>query len=573
MGQPAYLTASAQKALAPCLAQLVQGTVKAMSAAFGSVLIVEIWSGLELEELAEPDGIVLKPAFKIVAPNQNSITNTLETLESELGNIKVHQTRAEVSLVYRGKPTPPRLPSLLTETALDQFNCSVVGIVIRPFYRHTETGEILPLVHQAMLRDFSLALQRTFYTFTRKQTQYQPPHYQMLGRHATVKAVWHIDKQLADISSSFDYLLQVTPVNANEAWTKFKRHRFERQPIFRYRPHAVDPALLKRQLWNIRVERVEDPTLQHLFREKRKELDTQITMLGNMNKPGFLLGSLQLYGGLDAQLVATAKTLLEKISPHSREKTGQQKLDAQAFASYARTEIKSYQQELPGFDAKVRVQSNIVGLMVSHGHLLIGADLKISQNRAEALLAHEVGVHILTYFNGQAQPFHLLRSGLAGYEELQEGLAVLAEYLVGGLSKPRLRLLAARVIAANNLIEGATFIDTFQTLKGLFGFKQLTAFKIALRIYRAGGLTKDAVYLRGLLKLLAYLQNGPLDDLFYVGKIAMDHLPIIEELQRRNVLTPPTLRPHFLNSTQAKMRLVQLAQGLSALNLVDREKT
>ena len=312
MGQPAYLAASAQKTLAPSLAQLVLGTVKTMSAAFGSVLIVEIWSGLEAEEPGQPDEIIPKPAFKIVASNQNGITNTLETLESELFKIKVHQMQAEVSLANRAKPGPPRLSSLLTESAVDQLNCSIVGIVIRPIYRHPDTGDILPLIHQTMMRDFNQALQRTFFTFTRTKTQYQPPHYQMLGRHATVRAVWHIDKQLADISSSFDYLLQVTPINANEAWTKFKRYRFERQPTFRYRPHAVDPALLKRQLWNIRVERVEDPTLQHLFREKRKELDIQISMLGNMNKPSFLLGSLQLYGHLDAQLVATAKKYWKK---------------------------------------------------------------------------------------------------------------------------------------------------------------------------------------------------------------------------------------------------------------------
>ena len=41
------------------------------------------------------------------------------------------------------------------------------------------------------------------------------------------------------------------------------------------------------------------------------------------------------------------------------------------------------------------------------------------------------------------------RSGLAGHEETQEGLAVLAEYLVGGLTASRLRQLAARVVAVH----------------------------------------------------------------------------------------------------------------------------
>ena len=423
-----------------------------------------------------------------------------------------------------------------------------------------------------MIRDFNLALQRTFFTFVRTQTKYRPPHYQVLGRHATVKAVWQIDKQLAEISSSFDFLLQVTPVNAYEAWTRFKRHRFERLPAFLYRPHSVDPALLKRQLWNIGVERVEDPTLQHMFREKRKELDIQISMLGNMNKRNFLPGSVQLYGQLDDELITTAREILKTVSPHSREQTGYRTLNAREFSSYARTEIERYRQEFSDFDAQVHVQDSITGLLVSHGNLLVGDKVRIPESRVEALLGHEIGTHLLTYYNGKAQPFKLLYSGLAGYEVLQEGLAVLAEYLVGGLSKPRLRLLAARVMAAHSLMNGATFIDAFRLLKDTYGFKQHLAFNVVMRVFRAGGLTKDAVYLRGLIQLLRYLHKEPLNDLFFIGKIAIDHIPIIQELRRRRVLQAPRLHPHFLNAPQAAPRLERLSQGLSVVDLIERRE-
>ena len=86
---------------------------------------------------------------------------------------------------------------------------------------------------------------------------------------------------------------------------------------------------------------------------------------------------------------------------------------------------------------------------------------------------------MLTYYNGRAQPFRQLYSGLAGYDALQEGLAVLAEYLVGGLTRPRLRLLAARVLAAQSVTDGASFVDCFRQLEGQ-GFDQRTAFGIAV---------------------------------------------------------------------------------------------
>jgi uncharacterized protein (TIGR02421 family) len=247
-------------------------------------------------------------------------------------------------------------------------------------------------------------------------------------------------------------------------------------------------------------------------------------------------------------------------------------LSAREFASYARAEIEGYRQELPDFDAQVFIRHSITGLLVSHGNLLIGDKVRIPVSRVEALLGHEIGTHLLTYYNGKAQPFKLLYSGLAGYEVLQEGLAVLAEYLVGGLSKPRLRLLAARVIAAQSLIDGASFIDAFRLLKDTYGFKQHLAFNVVMRIFRAGGLTKDAVYLRGLIQLLSYLRKEPFSDLFFIGKIAIDHIPVIQELRRRQVLQAPGLRPYFLNAPQAASRLERLSQGLSVVDLMERRE-
>ena len=89
------------------------------------------------------------------------------------------------------------------------------------------------------------------------------------------------------------------------------------------------------------------------------------------------------------------------------------------------------------------------GVMVSNGDLLVAPTARVSAARAEALLHHEVGTHVVTFVNGSHQPLRILASGLAGHEETQEGLAVLAEYLVGGLTAGRLRQLAARVVAVH----------------------------------------------------------------------------------------------------------------------------
>src|SRR5690606_4811235 len=108
--------------------------------------------------------------------------------------------------------------------------------------------------------------------------------------------------------------------------------------------------------------------------------------------------------------------------------------------------------------------------MVNHGVLNISKQYKISKRRAQALIQHEVGTHIITYFNGKEQPFSFFRLGVPGYEQLQEGLAVLAEYLVDGLTNERLRILAGRVIAVRHMLFGYSFVETFDMLHEEYAF-------------------------------------------------------------------------------------------------------
>src|SRR5690606_39926045 len=133
-----------------------------------------------------------------------------------------------------------------------------------------------------------------------------------------------------------------------------------------------------------------------------------------------------------------------------------------------------------------------------------------------------------------------------GYEQLQEGLAVLAEYLVGGLTNERIRTLAARVVAVHHMIAGNSFSDSFFMLTDKYHFKPETAFYITMRVYRGGGLTKDAVYLKGLLNVIEYIKQGKDIGRLLVGKIRQDYLPLIDELMHRRLLKPSPLRPTFL---------------------------
>jgi uncharacterized protein (TIGR02421 family) len=183
-----------------------------------------------------------------------------------------------------------------------------------------------------------------------------------------------------------------------------------------------------------------------------------------------------------------------------------------------------------------------------------------------------VETHVLTYLNGKAQRLQQLYIGFPGYDELQEGLAVLSEYMVGGLTGTRMRLLAARVVAARSLVDGASFVEVFNELNKTYGFERKTAFNITTRTFRGGGLTKDAIYLRGLVKLLEYLKHGGEIEPLFVGKISANHVAIIKELQWRKILKPIMLRPAYLDNPNTIKKLNDLKNGLTVINLIKRRK-
>ena len=568
MGEASYLTSSGNRRLQKPLSLLINKIVQTLKESFGSFLIVEVW--------IEPDNNTGRnlpldpPTFKIVQTKNTVLLKTIETLEKSLGEIRIRKKKGVVDIVEAAQIHPPGLPALISSMEANQLNCHIIGIEIRPIYRSSKTKEVFPLVRRELQRGFEKALRKSFFQFTNDHTTHKPLNYQSLGRWSMVKAVWEVDRQLAEICNGFDFLLQVTPFNNNSAWVSFERNRFERAPKFVYRPLPIDPALSKRRLFEVPIERIEDPTIAQLFREQQLELDRKLTMLIDRGTPLFKYGSFQLYGTVDKSLLKQAKELLKQLSPRSRDESSGSTIDAQTFAKRATQELDYFRSAFPESKSRVMVREDITGLMVSHGNLLIGKQLKISETRMEALIQHEIGTHVLTYLNGRSQPFRQLYVGLAGYEELQEGLAVLSEYLVGGLTSPRLRLLAARVLAAHLMIDGASFVEVFRELNKVYGFERRTTFTITMRTFRCGGLTKDAVYLRGLVLLLDYIKKGGKLESLFIGKIAAKHVSIVQELMWRKVLHPPPLQPRYFKYQQTADKLDDLKNGLTLLNLVER---
>lgn len=363
-----------------------------------------------------------------------------------------------------------------------------------------------------------------------------------------------VDRALARMDAEVDWLARLTPVNVAEIWEGFTASNYREMPDSRFAEGLErDAPVLRKALFALPVERIENHLVQALLLEKQREIDRQIELVTMRGKAGFILASMDLFGHASARLLARAREVLDKVPVFPDDPCD---AGAEETAAAARAEVARYRRARPGFACEVIVDPHPgVSLYVSQGNLHIASDYATPAARIDPLLQHEIGTHAVSRHNGRRQPLRVLAGGLADYDELQEGLAVLAEYLAGYLPAERLRTLAARVIAADMAVRQAKGPEIFACLVEEHAITHETAFDTALRAKRGGGLTKDALYLKGLAELLAYIHaDGDLEVLM-LGKFALKHLHTIRELLGQGVLEGPDIIPAFLTEPAARARL------------------
>ena len=211
VGEAAYLLAAADRRLHAGVAALVERAVDVLLPSFGAFLVVEIWTSREGR--TEVGAAPAHPHFRIFRTRRPEISSTIEVLEKALRHITLRRQSAEVETVRSARIAPPGFRPLLATDAAAARRVHLIGIEVPEVYRDAETGEPFPMVRRTLHRGFSRALKRAFFEFTRSETTHRPPHFHTLGRRSMVKAVWKVDRELAEVSTSFDLLLNVSPTN------------------------------------------------------------------------------------------------------------------------------------------------------------------------------------------------------------------------------------------------------------------------------------------------------------------------------------------------------------------------
>src|SRR5690606_18432805 len=239
-----------------------------MSARFGSFILMEIYSG----QAGSTEFVIKGPSHKLPV--------SLEVLRKELENIPslMYGVKLTAKIEQTKKRQPEKEQEFFSVEEIKEFGGTFIGVEIPPVYRHTDDN-IYPLYFRKFRKSFASAIQKSVFEFVRIQTSSSLASYYALGKRQIHKEVFKMDRKLTEIEKSYQFLLLLSPVNIQSMRECFFRTNFKELEEYHYRLLPIDPDILKRKLYNLQIDQIDDPALSYLFDEKREEIDQQLTML------------------------------------------------------------------------------------------------------------------------------------------------------------------------------------------------------------------------------------------------------------------------------------------------------
>lgn len=348
--------------------------------------------------------------------------------------------------------------------------------------------------------------------------------------------VFELDANLDRLVHRIELLRYVNPLNIEKEKHRFFASKYTHDPEFHYPKLKFDPYKLHRLFYAQRLERITDDVLRQLYQEVIYFYSNMIQCIETIGKRQlFYYNSLRVYGTPTEKDLENAKYIL-----HFEDET----MGDDMHPRYTAMDAKAYFEKFVShyrFPLNVRFSTHIAAdAMVSNTDksLILKKNATFSENQLRTLAHHEIGVHLVTTYNGLEHPLKILSNGLPKNVETQEGLAVFSEYMGGALTLKRLKELAYRVLAADSLIKGYSFADTFDLIHGQYKLNRDAAFSICLRAHRGGGFTKDRLYLSGLQKIYKRYRQNKSMDILLLGKVNMQSERQLTYLMEKELVRP-----------------------------------
>ncbi|OFM82985.1 flavohemoglobin expression-modulating QEGLA motif protein [Weeksella sp. HMSC059D05] len=413
-------------------------------------------------------------------------------------------------------------------------NTLVLATEVSKIYCDELTGESFPEIIFLIREGFKNAIVNHAFSFVKKETTYKISKQFNILHNELESDLIKVDKKLFSLVNNFELLSVINPMNLEFEKMKFFASKYNYEPQFKYHPINLNPLEFKRKLTSINVERIDDSSIQKMYIDTISAYMDKVDMLANIGSEKFLYNSLRYFGEPNQKDIDNANFILycpdfrpDKVDDYTEKEV------VQLFENAT----KEY-----GFDFTIEVSDHIASkalVINSQKKVIIKKGVRFNKRFTKGLIEHEIGVHMVTTMNAADQPLKIFSIGLPVNTLTQEGLAILSEYYSNSMNIDRLRELGLRVLAVKYMTSGNTFSETFQLMVEKYKMEPHNAYYLTARVYRGGGFTKDALYLKGLKTILSFMDSGrPINNLL-IGKTSVEYIDTIDELIARNMINPP----------------------------------
>ena len=470
----------------------------------------------------------------------------VEHWRSELETIKLENIEniSAVNDVFHGR-------GYNLEYITDNFkNTLVLATEVKKVYCNELTGDDYPNIIKSLQQQLKIRILNNANFFSQNNSNWEHNLKSKLLDKTMESSILKVDKELYQLLKNFELLAFVNPNNNIKEKKRFFKNQCSEPPKFKYSPIKINPFELKQKLSNLRVQDISDVSIRHMYESVINSYFDKIDLLSSLNTPKFLYNSLRYFGRPSKKDIQNAHYFL-----HLPEVSGEPKRSPSLGVDDAMISFKKG-LEMYGFESKIEKSNRVISqVMVLNAKktILFNPTAKFTRGQINALVEHEIGVHMVTTMNSNAQKLHIFNLGLPVNTMTQEGLAILAEYLSGNISMKRLKKLAYRVIVVDMMCHGADFIECYNFLVNGHNLDQDDAFSVVTRIFRGGGFTKDYLYLSGFVKILRMWENDQDLEPLLVGKTSLEfHSVISEMIQREMVQKPIYVTNSFKNPERNK---------------------
>lgn len=417
-------------------------------------------------------------------------------------------------------------------------NTLVLATEIKKIYCDELTGDIYSKVVNKLKQQFKKIILKHANSFCVSLDKWKHISSVNLLDKTIDKTLLSVDKGLYKLVRNFELLAAVNPINLPAEKRLFFRNKFNYNPKFKYSPIKINTYELKQKLRLLDVNNIHDISIKNMYENTIDSYSDKVDLISTLGTKKFLYNSLRYFGRPSQKDIKNANYILH-LPYLPSDKVKEPEIDVQTAIALFKESLDNY-----GLTQKIELSNKVVSQVMvlnSKKRILFRPDATFRRKELLGLIEHEIGVHMVTSVNASQQKLKIFSVGHPLNTHTQEGLAVFAEYLSGNLTLRRLKKFALRVIAVDNLCNGATFSENFQSLLSINDSEANEIYDICVRVYRGGGFTKDHLYLSGFVKILNLHKKQVNLNTLLVGKTNHQYIATIEEMINRGMVEAPKL--------------------------------